>query len=74
MLNVIFDIACEGKGELEVAAQEAAAKGLKFSVVQECGPGGGWPEVKLEGDDTAVTDLLREWGFELEDVIGEVGE
>mgnify|MGYP003594284712 CR=1 FL=1 len=69
MLKVTFDIACEGKGELEVATQEAEAKGAKLTVLQECGPGGGWPEVQLEGDDTAVLDQLREWGFELEDVL-----
>ena len=69
MIKVVLDIMCETQNELVVATEEAKAKGVKLSVLQYEGPGCNWPEIELSGDDTAVTDLLREWGFELEDVL-----
>jgi hypothetical protein len=68
MIKVVIDIMAETQNELIVATEQAEQKGVTLSVLNYEGPGGGWPEVELSGDDTAVTDLLREWGFELEEM------
>jgi len=36
------------------------------------GPGGGWPEVELEGSEEALTKVLKvEWDYDDEDLAGE---
>ena len=43
--------------ELGALKRELSDRGLTMRVLQEEGPGGGWPEVEVEGDE----ETLRVW-------------
>lgn len=40
-----------------------AERGITFKIVNESGPGGGFPEVKFMGTEKALVELVRDfWG------------
>jgi hypothetical protein len=63
MFKVEVDVAFEDNVQKEIVkvAEEA---NVWAEVVQMVGPGGGWPIVRLSGNEEDVRALLVEWGFD----------
>lgn len=49
--------------DLEGARSDARAYGVELTVINEFGPGGGNPEVRLYGPKQQVIELLKSWGY-----------
>ena len=58
MHTVILDLTYENP--IDELYQQFAETDISFSVLDSCGPGGGWPECQLKAD----VETLREWLLE----------
>ena len=53
MFKFVNDITLETPEEINAFARECEVLGIDFAILEECGPGGGWPEIELAHHDRA---------------------
>jgi hypothetical protein len=80
VITATVDYAYDGDGDtLEVAVAKVAAEfGVSINVLEERGPGGGWPEIAITGLRANVLRVLKDakkgWGMSDEAVLMALGE
>jgi len=60
MASIVLDMAYDEPTLEEAIIRVETEFGLKLEVVNENGPGGGWPEIKFIGDKSEIIRFLDE--------------
>lgn len=65
MFKFVCDIVLEGQEEINSFARECETLGIDFAILEECGPGGGWPVIELAHHDRAyLRAFCEQIGFD----------
>ena len=64
-IKIIEDVTCEIKngkivddGNITPLLNTIKKHNIKYKVLNEIGPGGGWPEIEFEGEKEALIEML----------------
>ncbi len=59
-----LDMAIETLGEMDESLKTMNRMGVRASIINLIGPGGGWPEFRIEGTEEKVREALKAVHFD----------